>query len=139
MPTVDGLLTSIGSVVIAAPAVLVVVLGVPSLLGWRLSERTIVQIVRSATVVGLLACFAVLALMPFTGGRPAIVDLGEWVGLRPPGVDHAHYHFAIEFEFDMLSVSLALLSFALCGTIGAFAARYLHRESGFNRFFILFA
>ena len=27
----------------------------------------------------------------------------------------------------------------LCGTIGAFATRYLHREPGYNRFFVLYA
>lgn len=92
-----------------------------------------------AIAVGLLACLVVFALMPRSGGRPVVVDLGEWVGLRPSGIDHAHYQFAVEFEFDVLSVSLALLSFLLCGTIGAFAASYLHREPGFNRFFVLFA
>src|SRR5262249_43090286 len=38
-----------------------------------------------------------------------------------------------------LSVPFAILSFALSGTIGAFASRYLHRERGFNRFFVLYA
>ena len=33
----------------------------------------------------------------------------------------------------------AILSFVLCGTIGAFTSRYLHRESGYDRFFVLFA
>jgi NADH-quinone oxidoreductase subunit L len=139
MPDVDRLITALGLVVIAAPAVLVVLLGVPAIVGRRLSEPTTLRVVRSAVTVGFLACLAVLALMPFTGGRPAVVDLGDWVALRPAGAGHEHYHFAVEFEFDLLSVPLALLSFLLCGTIGAFAARYLHREPGFNRFFILFA
>src|SRR5262249_43993892 len=38
-----------------------------------------------------------------------------------------------------LSVPFAILSFALSGTIGAFASRYLHQEKGFNRFFMLYA
>lgn len=132
-------MTLLGCVVVVAPAVLVIVLGVPPLLGMRLSEHTTIRAVRTSVVVGLMACLAVLIMMPFSQGRPALVDLGEWVALRPVGVDHSHYHFAIEFEFDVLSVPLALLSFLLCGTIAAFAARYLHRESGFNRFFILYA
>ena len=32
-----------------------------------------------------------------------------------------------------------ILSFVLCGTIGAFAIRYMHREPGYNRFFMLYA
>lgn len=135
----DRLMTILGCVVVIAPAVLVGVLGIPALLGLKLSERATVRAVRAAVAVGLVACLGVLALLPFHGGRPAVVDLGQWVELRPTGIDHAHYHFVVEFEFDVLSVPLALLSFVLCGTIGVFAARYLHRESGFNRFFVLFA
>ena len=139
MPDADRLMTILGSVVVAAPAALVVLLGVPPLLGMRLSERSTLRIVRSSISVGLLACVAVLAVMPFAGGRAAVVDLGEWVSLRPPGVDRSHFHFSVAFEFDLLSVPFALLSFVLCGTIGAFATRYLHRESGYNRFFVLFS
>ena len=50
-----------------------------------------------------------------------------------------HYHFSVKFVFDRLSVPFAILSFVLCGTIGAFADRYLHREPGYNRFFVLYA
>jgi len=136
---VERLMTVLGGVVVGAPAALVVALGVPALLGRKFSEPVTVRVVQWAGAVGLIACLAVLALMPFAGGRPAVVDLGEWVALRPAGADHAHYHFAVEFEFDGLSVPLALLSFVLCGVIGAFATKYLHREPGFNRFFILYA
>ena len=130
MPDTDRLITWLGAVVVAAPAALVLVLGIPALLGRRLSETTTVRAARAAIVVGLLACLAVLALIPITGGRPAIVDLGDWVALRPAGAGHDHYHFAVEFEFDLLSVPLALLSFLLCGIIAGFATRYLHREPG---------
>src|SRR5262249_29835461 len=40
---------------------------------------------------------------------------------------------------DRLSVPFVILTFVLCGTIGAFATRYLHRERGYNRFFTLYA
>ena len=130
MLDVNYLMTLMGCVVVVAPAVLVVILGIPALVGRRLSEHTTLRAVRSAVATGLLACLAVLIIMPFTDGRTAVVDLGDWVALRPAEADHSHYHFVVEFEFDVLSVPLALLSFLLCGTIGAFAARYLHRESG---------
>ncbi len=41
--------------------------------------------------------------------------------------------------FDRLSVPFAILSFVLSGTIAAFATKYMHRERGFNRFFVLYA
>src|SRR5829696_8242409 len=34
---------------------------------------------------------------------------------------------------------MVILTFVLCGTIGAFASRYMHREKGYNRFFVLYA
>ena len=37
-----------------------------------------------------------------------------------------HFHFLLKFVFDRLSVPFAIMSFVLCGVIGAFAFRYLH-------------
>jgi NAD(P)H-quinone oxidoreductase subunit 5 len=77
-----------------------------------------------------------------TGERHVVIDLGNWVSIphgAAGGGGHSHYHFAVKFEFDRLSVPLVILSFGLCGTIGAFAVRYLHREPGYNRFFVLYA
>jgi NAD(P)H-quinone oxidoreductase subunit 5 len=68
-----------------------------------------------------------------TDERDVKVDLGQWVHLPP------HYHFQLEFLYDRLSVPFAILSLLLCGVIGAFAARYMHREPGYHRFFLLFA
>ena len=45
----------------------------------------------------------------------------------------------MELVFDRLSVPFAILSFLLCGTVAAFATRYMHREQGYNRFFVLYA
>jgi NAD(P)H-quinone oxidoreductase subunit 5 len=58
--------------------------------------------------------------------------LGNWV--------HVHeFHFSLKFVFDRLSVPFVILTFLLCGTIGRFANQYLHREPGFNRFFVFYA
>jgi NADH:ubiquinone oxidoreductase subunit 5 (subunit L)/multisubunit Na+/H+ antiporter MnhA subunit len=126
--------------VVATPAILVVAIGLPTLFGRPLSESDIDRVCRLTITVGLLAAIGVLAMMLITGNRHVVVDLGHWVTVHPDGPsDNAHYHFVVKFEFDRLSVPLAILSFALCGTIGAFAAKYMHRERGFNRFFFLFA
>lgn len=50
-----------------------------------------------------------------------------------------HFHFSVKLLFDRLSLPFVILTFVLCGTIGAFASKYLHREPGFNRFFLLYA
>jgi NAD(P)H-quinone oxidoreductase subunit 5 len=45
----------------------------------------------------------------------------------------------VDLLFDRLAVPFVILTFLLCGTIAAFSTRYLHRERGYNRFFVLFA
>ena len=73
-------------------------------------------------------------MKPLIADQPVpVVHQGDWVVI--PG----HYHFSIKFIFDRLSVPFAILSFVLSGTIGAFASKYMHRERGYNRFFVLYA
>jgi NADH-quinone oxidoreductase subunit L len=128
----EQLLTGLGVVVVAAPVVLVFLLGITSLLDRQLRERTIDRAVQVTIVSGLLASVSVLGLMLLLDTRRVVIDLGEWVAMP-------HFHFSVKFVFDRLSVPLAILSFVLSGTIAAFGIRYLHRERGFNRFFVLYA
>lgn len=123
----------LGLTVVGAPATLFCVLGGSSLLRHRtLSERTIVAWVEFCVVIGLLAAVSTLALMLARGTHHVVIPLGQWVSIP-------HYHFVFKFEFDRLSIPIVILTFALCGTIGAFCNRYLHREPGFNRFFVCFS
>ncbi|MFM7159573.1 MAG: proton-conducting transporter membrane subunit, partial [Planctomycetaceae bacterium] len=115
-----------------SPAILLVGLGVPSLLGKPLSERLTDRLGQTTIWTGLLASIAVLVWMLSTDQTHLLLVGRNWVEI--PG-----YHFAFKLVFDRLSVPFVILSFLLCGTIGAFAARYLHREPGFNRFFVLFS
>ncbi len=131
--TYDSLLTLLGLIVVVSPLLLTVVLGVSSLLDWKLPEQTISNLVYATIVSGLLAATLVLVLMLATGTRHVAIDVGDWVA-----IPHL-YHFSVKFVFDRLSVPFAILSFVLSGTIGAFASKYMHRERGFNRFFVLYA
>ena len=133
MPEYDEIIRGFGVVVVACPLLLTVALGLPSLLGRRVSERATTRLVFAATVVGLLAAVVVLVSMLVLGTRLVSIELGNWVV-----IPHA-YHFSVKFIFDRLSVPLVIMSFILSGTIGAFADRYMHREGGFNRFFVLYA
>ncbi len=127
------LVTVLALTVVAAPVLLLCLLGIPSLLGRPLGEATTGRAVEGLIVAGLAAAVGVLALMVLDGTRHESIGLGEWAVI--PG----EYHFSVKLIFDRLSVPLVILSFVLCGTVGAFATRYLHRESGYNRFFVLFA
>ena len=126
------LIIAAGLVALAAPALLLTVLGLATLLEHKLSETATGRACQAASAIGLLASLTVLALMLLDGTRRESIGLGEWVAI--PG-----YHFAVKLVFDRLSVPFAILSFILCGTIATFAIRYLHRERGYNRFFVLYA
>jgi NAD(P)H-quinone oxidoreductase subunit 5 len=126
------LIALLGLVVVATPILLFCVLGILSLLDWRLSEGATAKACQVAIIPGLLAALGILALMLIHDERYEPIFLGEWVDI--PG-----YHFSVKLVFDRLSVPFAILSFLLCGTISAFATRYMHRERGYNRFFVLYA
>ena len=133
MPDSHQIVKFLGMVVVASPCLLVVILGMSSLLDWKLAESRISRLISVAISAGLIASIGVLSWMLIAGTRYVSLDLGKWVTL--PG----HYHFSIKFVFDRLSVPFAILSYVISGTIGAFATRYMHRERGFNRFFVLYA
>ncbi len=122
-----------GFVVVACPTILTIVLGLSSLLEYKLEERSTEKLVYFATGVGLIASLIVLASMLIGGSRHITVELGQWVM-----IPHL-YHFSVKLVFDRLSVPFAILTFVLSGTIAAFAGRYMHREKGFNRFFVLYS
>lgn len=133
MTDVPTWLMLLGLVVVVSPLVLTAVLGVSSLLDEKLAEGPTLRWINATIVSGLLASVAILGVMLTSGTRHVAIDLGDWVVI--PG----HYHFSVKFVFDRLSVPMAILSFVLAGTIGSFAGRYMHREAGFNRFFVLYA
>jgi NAD(P)H-quinone oxidoreductase subunit 5 len=129
---------SLGCLVVASPALLVGVLGLPSLFGRPLTERRAAQAVYFATTVAFLAALGVFISMLWFDTRHVVISIGEWVHIGREDAP-THYHFRVKFVFDRLSVPFAALSLALCGTIAAFARRYLHREPGYNRFFVMFS
>lgn len=124
--------TLLAWIVVGAPTVLLCVLGAWSLTGRRLSERFMARAVQAAIVAGLLASSAILTIMLVSDSRHIVIEVGHWVVVPD-------YHFSLRFMFDRLSVPFVILSYVLCGTIGSFGSRYLHRETGFNRFFVLYA
>jgi NADH-quinone oxidoreductase subunit L len=126
------LIASLGLVALAGPILLLCVLGGASLLGRPLGERATGRACQAAIVTGLLGAVSVLVLMLLHGTRHEVIELGEWVVIPS-------YHFSVKLVFDRLSVPMAILSLVLCGTVAAFATRYMHRERGYNRFFVLYA
>lgn len=124
----------LGICVLASPTLLLAVLGVTALVGRPLSERQINGWTYATTVLGLLAALGVLGMMLALDTRHVSLDLGNLVF-----IEEQHFHFHLKFVFDRLSVPFVILSLLLCGTVGAFTSRYLHREEGYVRFFVCYS
>src|SRR5690606_24864051 len=95
---------------------------------------TTARFTQAAVVIGLLSALGILSIMLIVDTRLVSIELGEWVA-----IPEQNFHFTVKFIFDRLSVPFAILSFLLCGTVGAFGSVYLHREPGFHRFFLFYA
>ena len=106
-----------------------------SLLNWAglaSHEKVSSRIVAFVFSLSLLATLVAVAGSSSSGGQPLVVPLGSWFRL-------GDYDFRLELVADRLSLPFAAFSAALVGLIGAFSARYLHREPGFARFYVLLA
>jgi len=132
--TLEAVIETLGRVVVVSPALLLAALGLPMLFGMGLSETNQSRVTKAAVIAGLLASVAILIAMLVTGSRHVPIEFGHWVQ-----IGEEHFHFHLKFVFDRLSVPFTILSFVLCGTVGAFASVYLHRERGYSRFFMLYA
>jgi NADH-quinone oxidoreductase subunit L len=132
MPDYSQIQEMLGLLTLGAPIGLLLFFGFAALFGKTLSEAAISKALRVTLVTGLLASIGVGVMILAARELQLVLEVGDWVIT-------SHYHFKIEFVFDVLSLSYVLLTYILCGTIGAFSTRYLHREPGYNRFFVLFA
>ena len=124
----------LGICVLASPVFLAALLGVTSLVGRGLSEQATNRCTYATTIIGLLASLSILGLMLAVDSRHVTIELGNWVAIPTQ-----HFHFHLKFVFDRLSVPLVILTYMLCGTVAAFTSRYLHREPGFNRFYVCYS
>ena len=134
MTQFDLLLYWMGIAVMTIPCALVLVLGCTALLNINLSEVVISRLTQTAVLLSLAPAVAILFLMIATGSRYIAIEVGDWVSI--PDV---HFHFHWKFTFDRLSIPFVILALMLCGVVGAFTRRYLHRDEGYHRFFLLYS
>jgi len=99
-----------------------------------MSELILGRWLKASVSVSLIGALGVLIIMLVTGSRREFVDLGDMVAIHD-----VHFHFHMKFVFDRLSIPMVILSLVLCGTVGSFGLSYLHRDAGFQRFFMCFA
>lgn len=117
---------------VTAPALLLAILGAASLVNRPLSERWTASLAASAMTTSCAALIAALLVHGAGARGTQLISFGTWSGAHEGGI-------AIEFLVDRLSLAFAALSTAIAGVVSAFSNRYLHREPGYNRYFVLLA
>ncbi|MEW4486549.1 proton-conducting transporter membrane subunit [Thalassoglobus sp. JC818] len=131
---ISSFLHVVGVAVVLCPTILVGGLGLPLLFGRPFAESTQTRLAKTCAYLGLTSAVAILVTMLATGIREVPIELGNWVEVHEEG-----FHFHLKLVFDRLSVPFSILSYVLCGTVGAFANVYLQRDRGYQRFFLLYA
>src|SRR6516225_1449922 len=117
---------------VGSPVLLLTVLGFGSLLNRPLPERWTGSIAAASMMTSFAAFSAALVLYGVTETGTRLLSYGTWSASYEGGI-------ALEFLIDRLSLGFAALSAAVAGIVSAFSNRYLHREAGYNRYFVLLA
>jgi NAD(P)H-quinone oxidoreductase subunit 5 len=134
MNLADTIFFALGTVVVASPMILLAILGAATMLGISLGETFISRVTQAAVLMALLPAIMIVVLMLTLGTRYVPIEWGDLVS-----IPEQNFHFHIKFVFDRLSVPFVILSCVLCGVVGTFTRRYLHREEGYARFFLYYA
>lgn len=117
---------------VGSPAALFALLGGASLVNRPLPERWTGSLAAGAMAIACGALTVALVLYGAKDTGAQLVSYGDWSASHGGGI-------AIEFLVDRLSLGFAALSAAIAGVVSAFSNRYLHREPGYNRYFVLLA
>jgi NAD(P)H-quinone oxidoreductase subunit 5 len=117
---------------VGSPVVLFALLGGASLVNRPLPERWTASLAGGSMIIAFTAFSMALVVYGITGTGTQLLSYEAWSASHESGI-------AIEFLIDRFSLAFAALSAAIVGIVSAFSNRYLHRESGYNRYFVLLA
>lgn len=115
---------------VAAPAAALAALGLPALVGRPWGERTASSLVSNCLFTSFAAGLLTLLVLAMRGFEPVVVHVGNWFSV-------GHHEASIELVADALSIPYVCFSSGLCALVSRFSGKYVHRERGFSRFFIL--
>jgi NAD(P)H-quinone oxidoreductase subunit 5 len=124
-------LTFLVFLAVAAPATLLALLGAASLVNRPLPERWTASLAASSMMLAFSALVMASVVYGAAGG-PQLLSYGAWSSSGEGGM-------RVEFLVDRLSLAFAALAAAIVGVVSAFSNRYLHRDAGYNRYFVLLA
>jgi len=116
--------------VVVSPACLFLLFSAAWLMGWEPSEKILTRSSGVMFSLSLLAVGYLSVSMIIDGKTQMLVSVGEWF-------HSGEYKFPLALLADRLSLPLLALTVLLSGLIASFSRRYLHRDRGFFRFFLL--
>lgn len=123
---------SLATLGVALPAALLALLGAPAMVGRRLPEGLVGALTGACGVLSTAAFGAALAAMVAGGVPPLVLTFGSWFSAGGSG-------FAMDLLLDPMSLAFALAVASIAGMVAGFSHRYLHRESGYRRYFVQYA
>ncbi len=116
---------------VAVPGSLFILLSLLWLLGVKLPERAMSRLTKGAYAFLTLVTFVIAWRMWQSGQHSIRISIGDhWFKV-------AHYEFPLTLLLDRLSLPIVGITVILAGIVGSFSVRYLHRDPGFFRFFLL--
>lgn len=118
------------SLLIVLPGGFCAALGVGWLLGWHLRERLLARLTIACYSAVLLVVLALWGQLLTSGKAQLSAVYGNWFEV-------GHYHFPLALWADYISLPLLTLSALLTVLVAVFSRRYIHRDEGFFRFFML--
>lgn len=96
-------------------------------LQWR-REQEMLALIFGANILNGVLTLLLLGIYIHSGFKPVEISLGHFIKV-------ADYQFDFMFLIDNYSVSFQLLIGIITGFVLKFSGRYMHRETGYTRFF----
>ncbi|MEK7833047.1 MAG: hypothetical protein AAB401_18300, partial [Acidobacteriota bacterium] len=115
---------------ILLPGGLCAALGIGWLAGWKPTERLVARLTTACYSLTLLVVGAMWWELLVGGKTQLSAVYGDWFHV-------GHYHFPLALWADFISLPLLTLSALLTLLVAIFSRRYIHRDAGFFRFFML--
>ena len=115
---------------LTTPGCVVLLFGTLWFLGFQLTEKFVTRVTSATSIFINILCTTLLWRVLSSDPGVLTAQPGNWFSI-------GHYGFPLSFRIDKLAMPLVMLTAMLSGTVGAFSARYLHRDPGFFRFFLL--
>lgn len=127
---IDNVLSHIGKLIVVAPILSLFAIILDRVFRHEVREIFIKRCLTLSQVVSIAAGFACCGYVILSGKA---LDIGA---LRLVSLSTQDLSFAL--RIDSISAFFVLISCILGGVVGLFASRYLHRDPGYFRFFILY-